>query len=94
MSIYAKRNRENSEIHETNIDFWCQYLDSRFYCCREAYMMLPNKLKLNLTWYSLCYTNSDRQTGQSQAYQQHTQEEEVGAGSSERTCGWTAVVHQ
>lgn len=44
--------------------------------------------------YSLCYANCDRHTGQSQAYQQHTEEEEVGAGSSEWTCSWTAVVHQ
>lgn len=43
--------------------------------------------------YSLCYTNSDRHTGQSEADQQHAQEEEVGAGRSERTCGWTAVIN-
>ena len=44
--------------------------------------------------YLLCHTERDGQAGQSQAYQQHHQEEEVGAGGSERTCGWTAVVDQ
>lgn len=42
----------------------------------------------------MCHTERDGQAGQSQAYQQHHQEEEVGAGGSERTCGWTAVVDQ
>lgn len=42
----------------------------------------------------LSYTNNDRQAGQGKADQQHAQEEEVGTGGSERTCGWTTVVDQ
>lgn len=61
--------------------------------CREAATSL--KFKESVTSpHSLCYTNCDRHTGQTQTDQQHTQEEEVGAGSSEWTCCWTAVFYQ
>lgn len=43
---------------------------------------------------SLCYANNDGQTCQHQANQQDAQEEEVGAGGSERTCGRAAVMDQ
>lgn len=48
----------------------------------------------HLVIYSLCQTERDGQAGQSEAYQQHAQEEEVGARSAERTRGWAAVGHQ
>lgn len=44
--------------------------------------------------YSLRYADNDRQTGKSEANQQHSQEEEVGPGGSERTRSWTTVVYQ
>lgn len=43
---------------------------------------------------SLRYANNDGQTCQRQADQQDTQEEEVGAGRSERPRGRTAVIYQ
>lgn len=50
--------------------------------------------RLTAAMYSLCDANGDRYTGQCQANQQHSQEEEVGAGGSERTGGRAAVIHQ
>lgn len=43
---------------------------------------------------SLRHADGDRNTGQAEADQQHAQEEEVGAGRPERTCGRTAVLDQ
>lgn len=57
-------------------------------------LRLQRGTRYNPVYYSQCDADRDRQAGQREAYQQHPQEEEVGAGGSERTCGWTAVVNQ